>query len=89
MRLLQMLLLVIIAMVQLSCTDAKAPIRDLYASSGELTTVFKMEQEMVQALAKHKEDIEEQLSVIREYQEEVNFYTICALSNKRTLPNNK
>ena len=75
MRLLQMLLLVIIATVELRCTDAKAPIRDLYASSGELTTVFKMEQEMVQALAKHKEDIEEQLSVIREYQEEVNFYT--------------
>ena len=50
---------------------AKTPTKDVYTSSGELVNVFRMEQEMVETLAKHKAEIEQQLALIRDYTSQV------------------
>ena len=54
-----------------SAIKPKTHLRDVYASSGELTSVFKMEQELVDILAKHKAETQDQLAAIKEYKEEV------------------
>ena len=57
-----------------SAIKPKTHLRDVYASSGELTSVFKMEQELVDILAKHKAETQDQLAAIKEYKEEVGIY---------------
>ena len=68
-----------------SAIKPKTHLRDVYASSGELTSVFKMEQELVDILAKHKAETQDQLAAIKEYKEEVGQNFFLQLRNLLTL----
>ena len=63
-----------------SAIKPKTHLRDVYASSGELTSVFKMEQELVDILAKHKAETQDQLAAIKEYKEEVGIYFFLVIN---------
>ena len=67
-----------------SAIKPKTHLRDVYASSGELTSVFKMEQELVDILAKHKAETQDQLAAIKEYKEElgINFFLAINMLHK-------
>ena len=62
---------VIILTSMVTLLEARGTSKDVYTSSGELINIFKMEQEMVDLMAKHKQALEEQINAIKKYTDEV------------------